>query len=257
MLEIRHQAVHDGQSIQEAYDDFFQESVILMRDSFYLWIIDLLGPEPGSTLLDVACAHGRLVELAQAQGINAMGLDLSFTGLQRGAQGTPDAGWVVANGRSIPMPDASIDYVTNIGSLEHYDEPVDGVREMARVLKPEGRAAILLPNVFGLLGNIRHVRRTGEVFDDRQPLQRYATRNTWEAMLGAGGLEILRMVPWGEVNHPRTPEDRRYTWTHPQKLVRAALAMMTPPNLANHFVFICRRAEGGPDVSYYPLLPYT
>ena len=85
MLEIRHQAVHDGQSIQDAYDDMYQARDLLMRDSFYLWLIELLDAQPGSSLLDVACGNGRLVELASRQGLHAIGFDLSFEGLQLGA----------------------------------------------------------------------------------------------------------------------------------------------------------------------------
>jgi SAM-dependent methyltransferase len=257
MLEIRHRAVHDGQSIQDAYDDMYQQRDLLMRDSFYLWLIELLAPEPGSTLLDVACGNGRLVELAARQGVHAIGFDLSFEGLQLGAAGTPEAGWVVGDGQGIPLPSESVDYLMSIGSLEHYDDPLRGVRELARVLKPTGSACILLPNMFGLMGNIRHVRRTGEVFDDSQPLQRYGTRAAWQTMLEMGGLYVERVVPWGEVNRPRTGQDLLWSALRPQKLVRAAVARVTPVNLANHFIFICR--PGRPDwtPAYYPMLPWS
>jgi hypothetical protein len=129
------------------------------------------------------------------------------------------------------------------------------MREIARLLKPTGRACILLPNAFGLLGNIRRVWETGEVFDDRQPLQRYATRNTWEAALRRGGLAVEQLVPWGEFNAPRTLGDLVWTLRRPQKLLRAALAALTPINLANHFVFICKRAAGPPGGADYPMLP--
>lgn len=253
MIEIRHQALHEGASIQSAYDAFYQDRSLRMRDSFYLWLLELIQPRPGQLLVDVACGNGRLAELAARQGITAIGLDLSYAGIVEAAAATPQAGWVVSDGTVIPMPDASVDYVTCIGSLEHYGNPVAGVAEIARILKPNGRACILLPNAFGLLGNIRHVAATGEVFDDLQPLQRYATRATWDVMLARGGLTIERLVPWGEVNRPRTQTDRRWMVRRPQKALRAALASITPVNLANHFVYICRTAPL-PDASFSPML---
>jgi SAM-dependent methyltransferase len=257
MLEIRHQAVHDGQSIQDAYDDMYQARDLLMRDSFYLWLIELLDAQPGSSLLDVACGNGRLVELASRQGLHAIGFDLSFEGLQLGAAGTPGADWVVGDGQLIPLPDSAVDGAMSIGSLEHYDDPLVGVRELARVLKPTGRACILLPNMFGLMGNIRHVRRTGEVFDDSQPLQRYGTRAAWQTMLEMGGLTVERVVPWGEVSWPRTGRDWIWSALRPQKALRGAVAAFTPVNLANHFIFLCRPNGTTHGRAYYPMLPWS
>ncbi len=253
MIEIRHRAVHEGASIQVAYDAFYQDRSLRMRDSFYLWLLELMRPYSGALLVDVACGNGRLTELAARQGINAVGLDLSFAGIADAAAATPQAGWVVSDGVQIPMPSGCADFVACIGSLEHYDRPVAGVAEIARILKPTGRACILLPNAFGLLGNIRYVAAHGEVFDDLQPLQRYATRATWDALLAHGGLTIERLVPWGEVNAPRTTADRRWMMVRPQKVLRAGLAAITPINLANHFVYICRPAPQ-PDASYSPTL---
>lgn len=255
MLEIRHDQVGKELSIRAAYDHFYQERDLQMRDSFYLWLIELLRPEPGSFLLDIACGQGRLVQLASERGIAAAGADLSLGGLLKGAQDASRARWLVADGEVLPLPDDSVDYIMHIGSLEHYGHPLQGVREMVRVLSPRGRACILLPNAFGLMGNIRHVWRKGEIFDDGQPLQRYGTRRTWEVLLESGGFCIERLVPWGEVNFPRTPQDWRWSLARPQKLVRALIAALTPVNLANHFVFICRPGPIPAAPAPYPMLP--
>jgi len=256
MLEIRHESVLGGRSTRVAYDAFYQERELLMRDSFYLWLIGLLEPQRGRSLLDISCGHGRLVQLAHRRGLRATGLDFSVEGMRRGVKQTPRAGWVAGDGEQMPFADASFDYITHIGSLEHYVDPQRGAREIARLLKPEGRACILLPNAFGLLGNIRHVYKTGEIFDDEQPLQRYATHRTWQTLLERGALWVERMAPWGEVNRPRTVRDWLWSVRRPQKAVRALLAALTPAHLANHFVFLCRRADVAPAaLSHYPMLP--
>jgi len=254
MIEIRHQAIHKGQSIQDAYDELYHERDLLMRDSFYLWLLELLSPPAGGLLVDVACGNGRLVEIAAQQGINAVGLELAWAGIARAVAAEPRARWLLADGHRIPFEDGSVDAVMCIGSLEHYDDPLQGASEIARVLKPSGRACILLPNVFGLFGNIQHAWLTGEVFDDRQPRQRYATRGTWEAMLNMAGLQADRVVGWGEVNRPRTPADLTWLLERPQKIVRAGLAAFVPVNLSNQIIFICRRSPS-PRTQYIPTLP--
>lgn len=255
MLEIRHKIIREGMSIQTAYDTFYQSSELQLRDSLYLWLIGLLAPKPGDFLLDIACGQGRLVQLVVQQGVLATGLDLSFQGLYKGACMAPRAHWLVADGKRIPLSDASVDYIMSIGSLEHYDQPIQGVCEIARLLKPTGRACILLPNAYGLFGNILHVWRTGEIYDDHQPLLRYATRNTWETILKQGGLQIERLVPYGEIDLPRTADDLRWLLERPHKLVRALIATVIPINLANQFVFICKRAPTLAQSTYYPMLP--
>jgi len=253
MIEIRHRIIRQGQSTQAAYDHLYQEREILMRDSFYLWLIELIAPQPGELLLDVACGQGRLVQLAAQQGINATGVDFSYAGMVAAAQQTPAAKWLLADGEVLPIADGSIDCLLNIGSLEHYEHPLQGVRELARLLKPNGRACILLPNAYGLFGNIQQVLLRGEVFDDGQPLQRYATRRTWETLLARGGLQVERLVPYSEFNLPRTARDWFWLARRPQKIVRALLTKNAPLNLANHFVFLCRRAPQGASSEPYPM----
>jgi SAM-dependent methyltransferase len=254
MIEIRHKAIHQGQSIQDAYDELYQSRILTLRDSFYLWLLELLDPPSSGLVVDVACGNGRLVELATQHGYNAMGLELAWAGIARAAAAEPRARWLIANGQTVPFADGSVDAIYSIGSLEHYDDPLQGASELARVLKPEGRACILLPNVYGLTGNIPHVAATGEVFDDRQPRQRYATRGTWEAMLNFAGLEAERVLGWNEVNRPRTREDVEWLVQRPNKVVRAAISPFVPVNLSNQLIFLCRRSDSK-RTDYAPTLP--
>lgn len=253
MIEIRHRAIRQGQSTQTAYNHLYQARDILMRDSFYLWLLELIAPQPGETLLDVACGQGRLVQLAAEQGINATGTDFSYAGMLANAQRTPQAKWLLADGEALPIADASIDCILNIGSLEHYEHPLQGVKELARLLKPTGRACILLPNAFGLFGNIQHVLTSGEVYDDGQPLQRYATRRTWQVLLEQGGLQVERLVPYSEVNYPRTPQDWWWLAQQPQRVLRAFLARFVPAHFTNQFVFLCRRTPHPPQSEPYAM----
>jgi len=211
-----------------------------MRDSFYLWLLELLRPEPGKTLLDISCGQGRLAQLAADQKLRAVGLDFSITALAKSAATETAVQWIGGDGEQLPISDNSIDYITHIGSLEHYNNPLRGIQEISRILKPEGKACILLPNSFGLFGNIQHVWRTGEIFDDGQPLQRYGTYQTWRALLEIGGLTVLKTIPFSEINRPRTLNDLFWLLTHPQKILRAAFSQAIPLHLANHFVFICQ-----------------
>ena len=51
-----------------------------------------------------------------------------------------------ADVRDLPFRDASFDAIYSMGTIEHFDETERAVEEMARVLKPGGRAIVGVPN---------------------------------------------------------------------------------------------------------------
>lgn len=239
-LEIRHQdAFH---SSKEAYEHIYKYRKAEMRhsDSFYIWLLQLLDVQFGRSLLDVACGTGSLPRLASKMGLKAYGIDFSEAAIRIARKEAPYLNWVVADGERLPYPDESFDYVTSIGSLEHYLRPEAGVREIARVLKHTGRACILLPNTFGLLGNIWFALRTGRTFDDGQPIQRYAARYEWQDLLESGGLKVVRTVKY-EREWPRNLADALGYIKYPKSLIRLLLSPLIPLNLANYFVFLCEK----------------
>ncbi|MBE0410915.1 MAG: methyltransferase domain-containing protein [Anaerolineales bacterium] len=241
MLEIRHDKMDNFAATQEAYNVIYKNEGIQQRDSFYLWILHLLNLKPGSLLLDISCGQGKLIKLAQTKGMHAIGVDFALEGVLVGKADSPASQWLVGDGECLPFDNGCIDYITHIGSLEHYLNPQLGANEIFRTLKPGGKAAILLPNAFGLLGNIKYVMRTGEIFDDGQPIQRYATRAAWERILTGAGLRVVRTIDYGEVEFPRTYRDALWFFCHPRKVLRYLLSILVPFNLTNHFVYICTR----------------
>jgi SAM-dependent methyltransferase len=239
LVEVRHKEGKGASTSRLTYDVLHGQQGLRQLDSFYLWLVDLLNPVPGRRVLDVSSGQGILVRFASKAGLRAVGLDCSTVAVaagwhQRGATAA------VGDAEALPYPDDWFDYVTNIGSLEHYLAPAIGVREMARVLKPDGLAYVLLPNTFGLIGNIQHVWRTGDVFDDGQPLQRYGTHRQWQRLLEENGLKVIRTLKY-EREWPRTWADRRWHLMRPAKLLHLLLGILVPLNLANCFLFVCRK----------------
>jgi SAM-dependent methyltransferase len=238
LLEIHH--VKDGQVLRHAYETIYADQGILHSDSFYRWILGLVRPEPGRRFLDIACGQGRLPELAADLNLEAHGMDLSAQAIEAGQ--VEGSHLVVANGQHLPYPSGHFDYITNIGSLEHYVDPAEGAREMARVLAPDGLACVLLPNTFSLLGNVLYAWHNGRTADDGQPIQRYAARYEWQDLLEDGGLEVIRTHKY-ECEFPRSAKDLRRTLKRPKTFLRLLLSPFVPLNLANSFVYVCRKGE--------------
>lgn len=86
---------------------------------------------------------------------------------------------VFADGRRLPLNDASVDGVLCLEVLEHVDGPSCVVAEVARVLVPGGVAMLSMPFLY-------------PVHDAPYDFQRW-TRHGWERQLAAFGLHIERL----------------------------------------------------------------
>lgn len=242
MIEIRHATIVDSSSSQFAYDSLYSEGGIDLSDSYYLWLLNKINPIPGKVLVDVSCGRGKLAAFARTKGLKVIGLDFSLSALKVAQKVDPDLDLIISDGEQIALKEQCADYVTHIGNLEHYQNPSLGVQEVARILKPDGTAIILLPNGFSIAGNVQNVRRTGRVFDDGQPIQRYNTRHGWQDLLEANGLTVVRTIRY-EHFFPRTKQDLLSHIKRPSRLLRWAVAWAIPFNLSNCFVYFCKRSS--------------
>jgi ubiquinone/menaquinone biosynthesis C-methylase UbiE len=104
----------------------------------------------GKTLLDVGCGIGDMPAEAAELGANAIGLDLAGDWIKAGSRDTrpslPIPPLLVADGEALPFTAESFDIVTSNFALEHTPRPGEMIREMARVLKPEGLCYVNAPN---------------------------------------------------------------------------------------------------------------
>jgi demethylmenaquinone methyltransferase / 2-methoxy-6-polyprenyl-1,4-benzoquinol methylase len=99
----------------------------------------------GGAALDVACGSGRLTrELARRSGPGLVaGLDFSAEMLRVAAHDRPGLSFVRGDALRLPFADGSFEAVTIAFGLRNLADPVEGMREMLRVLVPGGRAVVL------------------------------------------------------------------------------------------------------------------
>ena len=93
----------------------------------------------------------RILAWASRQGARAFGIDISEpTVIQARAAFDARPGRRCrapsATCATLPFRDASFDAIYSMGTIEHFDETERAVEEMARVLKPGGRAIVGVPN---------------------------------------------------------------------------------------------------------------
>ena len=118
----------------------------------------LLEPLHPQTILDVATGTGDLaIELAKLHPEKIVGLDIAEQMLEVGKQKIVKAGlhqlieMVHGDSAEIPFPDNSFDAVTVAFGVRNFENLQVGLKEMRRVLKPQGRVVVLefsRPNQF-------------------------------------------------------------------------------------------------------------
>jgi len=95
----------------------------------------------------VGCGFGQQMMLLRERGWDVWGLDASFRLARYSSDRfeTP-APAVCAIAESLPFADGAFDRVVCQGSLDHFAQPESFLKEVSRILKPDGRAIIALAN---------------------------------------------------------------------------------------------------------------
>ncbi len=232
----------------QSYDALFSEGALRDADALYRWVLRRLAPRAGARLLDVACGQGLLLEAAVKGGLRACGIDFSPEALRMSRRRAPGADVVLADGERLPFADQSLDYVTCLGSLEHFWDPWQGASEIRRVLVPGGRAAFILPNGYYLADIVWHVLRRGRGPSHKQRVERFGTAREWADLLEMMGLHVECTRAYNFL-WPRTRADWQWYLSHPRKILYLLSGLVTPFNLSCQFLYICTVGEPRPGLN--------
>jgi SAM-dependent methyltransferase len=135
----------------------------------------------------------RILAWASRQGARAYGIDISppIVRQARAAFDVDALESAVADVRDLPFRDATFDVVYSMGTIEHFAETERAVAEIARVLKPGGRAIVGVPNRYDpflrplLATALQAIGWYGYGFEKSY------SRRALRAMLEASGLEVV------------------------------------------------------------------
>jgi SAM-dependent methyltransferase len=98
--------------------------------------------------LDVGCGEGRFCRMLQARDIPVVGIDPTEALLAEARNRDPKGEFQIARAESLPFPDASFDLVVSYLTLIDIADFRTALKEMVRVLTPEGILLIANLNSF-------------------------------------------------------------------------------------------------------------
>ncbi len=105
----------------------------------------LLAPQPGEKLLEVGASSGYRIEHFAKMGVKLWGVDADHDAIVSGQTSGSPVTLIEADVESLPFPDGFFDKLLSVHLLEHLDNPGQAIGEMARVLKSDGQAVIVVP----------------------------------------------------------------------------------------------------------------
>ena len=111
----------------------------------------------GKRVLDAGCGCGRLTKALGRYGAQVIGIDIaaSIECIQDYCRPEPSVDIIQADTTAPPFPDASFDYVSCKLTLCYVPHPEDAFQTISRLLKPDGRLFISMPDKADLAFTVR------------------------------------------------------------------------------------------------------
>lgn len=135
-------------------EGFTPDGLVALHTAGYLEVESRIG---AGRVLDIGCGVGFGMSLLAGPSREVFGIDYDFQAVQVAAGRHTDALVFCGDGATIGLRNQSFDWVCSSHIIEHFHEPERHVAEVARVLKPGGKAFFFTPNPPADLENPFHV----------------------------------------------------------------------------------------------------
>jgi SAM-dependent methyltransferase len=119
---------------------------------------DLTGVGAGDDVLDIGCGPGGALREARRRGASCTGVDPAAPMLRLGRLvSSRDISYAEGTAEALPLRDGSASVAWSLATAHHWADVEQGLAEIRRVLRPEGRLLILEHRVIpGATGHPRH-----------------------------------------------------------------------------------------------------
>jgi len=149
-------------------------------------------------ILDVGCGQGHFLKLAKDSGWKVEGAELAKSACEYARQ---KFGIEIKNKdlKEALFPDAYFDVVTLWNVLDHLLDPLDTLKEIYRILKPEGILVIRVPNVsfhlfiHGMFSLLPAGIKSGKLRDPSIIINYGFSKSTISGLLEAAGFRKIKV----------------------------------------------------------------
>jgi len=171
-------STRDREKVRKFYDNKYKAGGYLSEENFNRRALSLLGirQKEGARLLDIACGQGTLQQLAEPYA-ETYGIDISREAIRKAKNRARKTIFKISSAEKLPFRDDFFNYVTCMGSLEHFYDIDKALSEMRRVAKKGARILIHVPNSMYLVHKMLRIDTQGQINE------RLATEAEWREIL--------------------------------------------------------------------------
>lgn len=204
---------------------------------YYPYFIELLDVQKGKKLLDIACGIGFLLKAAEKKSLNTYGIDISSAAVKVAKTIAKKSVIKIGRGEKIPFKANYFDYITCLGSLEHFLNIPKGIKEMIRVSKKDAKFCIVVPNInyFGWFFKFNKGTR------QRKLKEKLLNLKQWKELLKRNGLITKKSIQdkWfmKEINIFENPNPLGIIF----RSTRLLIWKLLPLHFTYQFIFICEK----------------
>jgi SAM-dependent methyltransferase len=228
------------QEVKDWYDGMYSEKGegSMRPYEAYPIYLDYLDAAKGKKLLDVSCGTGFLLKAASARGLETYGIDISAEAVKIAQKISPHSKISRGKGESLEFADSTFDYVTCMGSLEHFLDKDKGLQEMRRVAKDDAGFCIGVPN-----SNFVFYKITGKPGTAQQDInETLMTDKEWRDLFSKNGFKVIavKQDKW------HGQKIRAFESLNPVKIAKNIFLKIAwaflPLNWTYQFIYILKKA---------------
>lgn len=225
------QSADKASLVEQRQHDWAKRAASFARDAaprtrpYAAELVDLVGVQPGDRVLDIATGSGvAAVEAALRAGStgSVLATDLvpewePFVAETAREAGVTTISFLATPSEAMALPDASFDVALNQFGLMFADEPVVALREMRRVVRPEGKVGIAVWSELDKLGIFLLTRTVSAELPASPPAAghmpwRLGTPGMIEALMTDAGFQDVRVTPTVLAFEVADPHREWTTW---------------------------------------------
>jgi len=194
-----------------------------------------VGPWQGKHVLDVGCGVGDWLKIGASLGAIPAGVDISHMAIDACRRSLPQAELYCGPAEALPFRNGQFDFISCLGSIEHFLNPESALREMVRVAKRDALFLLLVPNAdfpprrLGLYSGTEQAAVKEEVL----------TLEAWNQLFESAGLRV--QTRWKDLHVLSTSWIFRgpgYLW--PLRLAQALALPLWPLRWQYQVYHLCK-----------------
>lgn len=210
---IERMRTKSAKQVRKFYDAIYKRGGYFSDENFNKRALRILGVnnKENAKLLDIGCGQGTLLAAAEKY-VKTYGVDISAEAVKRAKKNARKTVFKVTTAEKLPFPPGHFDYITCMGSLEHFFDIDKALREMKRVSKKGVKILVHVPNSKYLIHIILGVNTQGQINE------RLATEEEWRKII-----------------------EKHFIVESVHKYNTRLYFEWIPKKYCNHFTFLCRK----------------